>query len=153
MASSFKVRSSFAALFLASCTFAQGPAPELHGTWTAAAGSQTLRGSWGAETSPRTPDAAQGYWTLLNDSGERILQGTWSARKARSRWHGTWTARTAQGQSFSGSWDADMTQSKDKTFVDMLTRTLEKEIAGSWQSGRYGGNWWLKGLKTNKGGR
>ena len=88
----------------------------------------------------------QGYWTLLNDADERIMEGSWSARKTGSRWHGTWTAHTAQGRSFFGSWDADMTESKDKTFVDMLKRTLEKDVGGSWRSGSYGGTWSLRGI-------
>lgn len=139
-----------AALLVACTAAAQQPSPGLHGTWTATSGSQTFGGTWGAEISPREPDYAQGYWTLLNASGERIAQGTWTARKVASRWHGTWTARTSQGGSFSGSWDADMSNSKDKTFVDMLTRTLEKEVSGSWRSGRLSGNWWLKGAPTKK---
>jgi hypothetical protein len=32
-----------------------------------------------------------------------------------------------------------------KTLEDMLKQTLEKQVAGSWRSGRYQGNWWLKG--------
>lgn len=137
-----------ASLLLACTAAAQRPSPELHGSWTAASGSQTFGGTWGAEISARTPDYAQGYWTLLNESGERMLQGTWTARKVASRWHGTWTARTSQGGSFSGSWDADTSDSKDKTFVDMLTRTLEKEVSGSWQSGRLSGTWTLHGIPS-----
>lgn len=149
MTSSTQFRILFAALFLASGVLAQGPAPELRGSWTATAGPQTFHGSWGAESSRRAPDSAQGYWTLLNDADERIMEGSWSARKTASRWHGTWTARTAQGRSFSGSWDADMPdspESKDKTFADMLTRTLEKDVGGSWRSGSYGGTWSLRGI-------
>ena len=146
MTSSFKFRIVFAALLLASSVFAQGSAPELRGSWMATAGSQTFQGSWGAEISRRAPDSAQGYWTLLNDADERIMEGSWSARKTGSRWHGTWTAHTAQGRSFFGSWDADMTESKDKTFVDMLKRTLEKDVGGSWRSGGYGGTWSLRGI-------
>ena len=142
-----------AVLLLACAGSAQQPSPELHGTWTATSGSPTFAGTWGAEISPRTPDYAQGYWTLLNESGERIAQGTWTARKVASRWHGSWTARTSQGGSFSGSWDADMNGSKDKTFVDMLTRTLEKQISGAWQSGRLSGNWWLKGVPSKNPAR
>jgi hypothetical protein len=148
MVSWFKSSALLLPLLLAFSALAQEPA--LRGTWTATAGSQTFRGSWGAETSAHNPDYAQGYWTLLNDSGERVLEGTWSARKTAARWHGTWTARTSPGRSFSGVWDADITESKAKTFVDMLTLTLEKEVGGFWRSGRDQGNWWLKGSKSNK---
>jgi len=31
-----------------------------------------------------------------------------------------------------------------KTMEDMLKRTAEKQIGGSWRSGRAQGNWWLQ---------
>jgi hypothetical protein len=37
-----------------------------------------------------------------------------------------------------------MTDFNGKTFEDMLKRTAEKQIGGSWQSGRAQGNWWLQ---------
>ncbi len=66
---------------------------------------------------------------------------------------GTWKARTAKGQSFSGSWQADLPESKDQTFALLLQRTVEKEVAGFWHSGGYQGNWWLTGLKHKNGKR
>lgn len=148
-----KARIVFVALLAASSALGQQRVPELRGTWTATSGSQTFRGSWGAEISGRTGDAGQGWWTLLSESGERVMEGTWSARRTPSRWHGTWTARVANGASFSGSWDADETESKDKTFADLLTRTLVKEVSGSWRSGRLGGNWWLRGSRPKGSSR
>lgn len=138
-------------LLLAFCVLAQAPVSQPHGTWTATAGSRTFRGSWGAEMPAHDSNSAQGYWTLVNESGERIMQGTWSAQKIAARCHGSWTARSAQGRSFAGTWDAEMGGSQDKTFADMLTRTMEKEVAGTWQSGRYSGGWWLKGQKPRGG--
>jgi hypothetical protein len=38
---------------------------------------------------------------------------------------------------------SDMTEGK--TFEDMLKQTLEKQVTGSWRSGRMQGNWWLMG--------
>jgi len=125
----------------------------LFGTWTATAGPQIFRGSWSAETSPRNPNEALGSWTLVNDFGEIVLQGTWLARNTASRWHGTWKAKTSKGQSFSGSWEADLPDSKDQTFALLLKRTVEKEVAGFWQSRGYEGNWWLKGLKAKNRSR
>ena len=148
MTSRVKFQSLLMTLTLVCCALAQETPGVLYGTWTATAGpSQVLRGLWSAAISARTPNTAQGSWTLLNDSGEVALSGTWSAKKTHSSWQGTWSARSAPGGSFSGTWDADISGTKDKTFVDMLSRTLEKEIAGSWLSGRHRGNWWLKGLK------
>ncbi len=136
------------------CVLAQETPGVLHGTWTATAGpAQVFRGSWSAEISARTPNAAQGSWTLLNDSGEVTLSGTWSAKKTHASWQGTWSASSTLSRPISGTWDADISGTKDKTFVDMLSRTREKEIAGFWQSGRNHGNWWLKGLKPKSAGR
>ena len=116
-----------------------------HGRWTATAGaSQTFRGTWTAQVLPDRPNAAEGSWTLLSETGEIRLQGTWSARKAPSRWQGTWTARTPPGQLLSGTWSADLSELSSKTLQQMLQWTAEKEIAGAWRSGRYQGNWWLR---------
>ncbi len=86
----------------------------------------------------------QGSWTILTETGQ-VLEGTWSAQKTRLGWQGTWTARTLQGRSFSGTWKADIADLSGKTLEKMLEWTAEKEIPGSWRSGRYQGNWWLKG--------
>jgi hypothetical protein len=72
------------------------------------------------------------------------MDGTWSARKTGARWRGTWTAHVTRGRSFSGSWDADISGTADKTFAGMLKRAIEKETSGSWRSGNYAGNWWLQ---------
>jgi hypothetical protein len=132
----------------------QGSSGVLYGRWTATAGpSQIFRGTWSAEISPRNANEAQGSWTLVNDSGEVTLEGTWLARKTGSHWRGTWRARTSHGRLFSGSWDAHLPDSKNQTFADLLKRTVEEEVAGFWQSGGYQGNWWLTGLKEKKGTR
>jgi len=137
----------FVALLLGSSQLPAQQAPfEFRGRWTATAGSsQAFRGTWTAQVPPDSPNAAEGSWTLLSDTGEVRLYGTWSAQKARSCWQGTWTARTPRGQSFSGTWNADLTEIGSKTFKQMLEWTGEKEIAGSWRSGGSQGYWWLKG--------
>jgi len=87
--------------------------------------------------------SALGSWTLLSESDRIILEGTWSARKLPSGWQGTWTARI-QGRLLSGKWNAEMAAVDGKTLEDMLKQTPEKQITGSWQSGRGRGNWWLQ---------
>ena len=116
------------------------------GTWTATAGkTQVFRGTWSAQTSPHSRTTARGSWTLLNEASEIALDGTWSAQKSGQGWHGTWTARTRNGQSLSGTWNADLAGFSGKTIEEMLKRTAEKQVAGSWRIGRYQGNWWLEG--------
>jgi hypothetical protein len=88
---------------------------------------------------------AGGSWTLLNESGEILLQGTWSAQKTAQGWEGTWSARPTNGQSLSGAWTADGAKLNAKSLAQMLKSTATKEVAGWWRSGRYQGNWWLKG--------
>ncbi len=143
----------FVLLILARGAASQDAAPVRYGTWTASAGSSVYRGSWSAETLPGNPNAAQGSWTLVNDSHDVVLQGTWSAKRTGTHWHGTWRAWTERGQTFSGTWDADLPDAKGDTFATMLTRTLEKEVAGFWQSGSYQGYWWLKGMKPRNPSR
>src|SRR5262249_36646285 len=132
---------------LGSAARAQQQPLVFQGAWTASVGSggQVFRGSWSAQAWPQNPSALQGSWTLLNGGGEIALQGTWSARKSAGAWHGTWSARAAGGGSYSGTWDADLEGVPGKTLAEMLKRTLEKQVAGSWHSGRYQGFWWLNG--------
>jgi hypothetical protein len=137
--------SLFVALLLVSCVLAQQAPSGLHGSWTATAGpNQVFRGTWTGQALPGKPNVAQGSWTLVSDTGEITLEGTWSAVKSSAAWQGTWTARTAQGQTFSGTWRADLADFKGKTFQEMLELTAQKEVAGWWRSGGYQGNWWLK---------
>jgi hypothetical protein len=143
----------FVLLILGRGAASQDAAPVRYGTWTATAGSSVFRGSWSAETLRHSPNETQGSWTLVNDANDLVLQGTWSAKRTGPHWHGIWRAETAQGQSFRGVWDADLPDAKGETFEGMLARTIEKEVAGFWQSGKYQGNWWLKGFKPKNKSR
>jgi hypothetical protein len=132
-------------LFPSSCALAQEASPVIHGGWAATEGfTRVFRGTWTGQASPDKPNMAQGSWTLLNETGQILQEGTWSAQKARTGWQGTWTA-TAQGRPFSGTWSADIDESTGKTLKEMLAWSMEKDITGSWRSGRYEGNWRLKG--------
>ena len=124
---------------------------ERNGSWMASTGGERyLRGTWSAEISPQNSNSARGSWTLVNDSGELVMEGTWSARKSAAVWQGTWSARVAKGGTLSGSWSADLAGFAGKTMEEMLKRTDEKQVAGSWQSGRYQGYWWLDGSRTKR---
>lgn len=133
-------------LLLYSWATAQDASPVLRGTWTATVGpNEVLRGEWTAQLLRESPNAATGSWTLLNDAGLQIMQGTWSARKSAQAWLGTWTAQSLDGRSRSGTWRAILPGFTGKTLRDMLESTVQKEAEGSWRSGSYQGNWWLKG--------
>ena len=135
-------------VLLSSCALAQEPLPVLDGSWTASLGSgQIFQGTWSAQTSRQNLNAARGSWTLLNEAGEIVMQGTWSAQKAGQGWQGTWTARVHRGAALSGTWNADLASFSGKTIHAMLERTAEGEVAGSWRTRGYHGNWWLKGLR------
>jgi len=130
----------------------QSSTNELTGMWTASVGNGPLmRGTWLAQVSKGTPNAASGSWSLLNDASEIVLTGTWSARKTPKSWEGSWTARARNGRSLSGTWSAALGDFKGKTIQEMLALTMQKQIGGAWQSGRYQGNWWLEG--SGKKGR
>jgi len=137
-------------MVLTACAMAQQaptnpPENTLRGTWIATAGPQMFRGRWWANLSPNTHNSAQGAWTLLSDSNQILLEGTWSARKSPSGWQGTWSARIGEGRSFSGTWSSAQEDINVKTFEDMLKAALQKQVSGSWQKGRMQGNWWLQG--------
>ena len=145
LANAMKKWSLAVILLLASCAVAQQPPPVLRGSWIAASGpNRVLRGRWSAQVLADTKNAAHGSWTLLNHGDQIVLEGTWSARKSSRGWQGTWSARIQNGRAVFGMWEAEMADSNWKTFEDMLKRTVEKQIGGSWQSGRAQGNWWLQ---------
>jgi len=139
------------ALIVGICALAQQVSPVLLGSWTATAGpNQIFRGTWSAQVSLHSPNRAIGSWTLLNEAGDVLLEGTWSAQKTGKGWQGTWTARVTKGESFSGTWTADVANLNADSFAEMLKSTATKEVAGSWRSGRHQGNWWLKGSPIKK---
>ena len=134
------------ALLAGSRALSQERSSVFTGSWTATAGpTQILRGTWSAETSPKTPNAARGSWTLLNDAGEIQLRGTWSAQKSGQGWQGSWAARTTKGQALSGTWGCDSANQDAKSFAELLRNTVTKDVAGWWRAGHYQGNWRLKG--------
>ena len=138
-------------LIFSSCALAQQASPVLLGSWAATAGaSQIFRGTWSAQSSLRSPNRAVGSWTLLNEAGDVLLEGTWSAQRTGKGWQGTWTARPMKGQLLSGTWTADATSLTADSLAEMLKSTETKEATGSWRSGRYQGNWSLKGSPIKK---
>jgi hypothetical protein len=133
-----------AAVVLVSYAVAQQAPAVLQGSWIATTGpNRYLRGRWFAQVLPATKNAAIGSWTLFNERNQTVLEGTWSARKTAGGWQGAWSARI-KGRRVSGTWNLAMADFNGKTFEDMLKRTAEKQIGGSWQSGRAQGNWWLQ---------
>ena len=124
----------------------QKTAATLHGTFTATVGrSAGFRGRWSGQMDAR--NSGSGSWILLNDANRMVAEGTWAAQKSAAGWRGNWTAWAKNGRSYSGSWQADLEEFSGKTFEDMLKSTLEKQVSGSWRSGKLAGNWWLQGAR------
>ena len=146
-----KIWSLIFGLIVGFCILAQQVSPALLGSWTATAGpGQIFRGTWSAQLSLHNPNRALGSWTLLNEAGDVLLEGSWSAQKMDKSWQGTWTARPMKGQLLSGTWTADATNQTAESLAEMLKSTATKEATGSWRSGHYHGSWSLKGSQTKK---
>ena len=146
-----KVWSFVFGLLVGFCAHAQQVSPVLLGSWMATAGSnQIFRGTWSAQTSLHNANRALGSWTLLNEAGDVLVEGTWSAQKTGKSWQGTWTARPMRGQLLSGTWTADAASLNADSLAEMLKSAAAKEVTGSWRSGRYQGNWSLKGSPAKK---
>jgi hypothetical protein len=138
-------------LILGFFALAQQVSPVLLGSWTATAGpGQIFRGTWSAQASLHNSNRAIGSWTLVNEAGDVLLEGTWSAQKTGKSWQGTWTARPMKGQLLSGTWTADAASLNADSLAEMLKGTATKEATGSWRSGHYQGNWSLKGSAIKK---
>jgi hypothetical protein len=127
---------------------AQQPDLELRGSWRATSGPRVFEGTWFARINPKTPNRAEGSWTLI--AGSRVtLQGAWAAEKNAAEWRGAWSARvassSAQTPPMTGTWQADVKDSGLKTLADMLQHTSEAQVNGTWRSGQSSGTWSLVG--------
>jgi hypothetical protein len=146
-----KLESFVFGLILGFCALGQQASPVLLGSWTATASpGQMYRGTWSAQVSLHNSNRAIGSWTILNEAGDVLLEGTWSAQKTGKGWQGTWTARPMKGQLLSGTWTADAANLNADSLAEMLKGTSTKEATGSWRSGRYQGNWSLRGSPIKK---
>lgn len=119
---------------------------QLRGSWRATAGTRIFQGTWTADINPKTPNLAQGSWTLIE--GNRVLLGgTWAAEKERAGWRGAWSALVAPASPgappMTGTWQANVKDSAGDTLSDMLQRVAQAQIDGTWRSGRMAGGWSL----------
>src|SRR5262245_14332423 len=121
---------------------------QLRGSWRATAGARVFQGTWTADLDPKTPNLAQGSWTLI-EANRVVLQGTWAAEKERTGWRGAWSALVASGragaQPITGTWQASVKDSTLKTFTDLLQRTAQAQVDGTWRRGPASGTWSLAG--------
>ena len=105
-----------------------------------------LQGTWIADLNPNTPNLAQGSWTVI-DGNRVVLQGTWAAEKQRTVWRGSWSALVASAPSGSppitGTWQANVKDSSIDTLTEMLQRTAQVQIDGTWRRGQMSGSWSL----------
>ena len=61
---------------------AASPPPVFEGTGSRPpAAPRPFHGSWSAQALPGQPDDVQGSWSLVNDAGDTVAQGTWSAER------------------------------------------------------------------------
>jgi hypothetical protein len=119
---------------------------QIRGSWRATAGARIFQGTWTATLNPSSPNLAQGSWTLIE--GTRVLlQGTWAAEKQRAVWRGSWSALLASAPAGSppitGTWQANIKDSSIDTLEQMLQRTAQAQIDGTWRRGQMSGSWSL----------
>ena len=149
------LRVTLALILSAMVSAPQAPAPSaLRGSWSASVGSgRVLHGVWSSEPVSR-PNSARGAWALLGDTNQIVMEGTWSAEKSPSGWQGSWSARaskrgpssgrSAPAKAMSGTWQAAIDNPGIATLAEMLQRTIEKQIGGSWRSGQLSGSWSIR---------
>jgi hypothetical protein len=132
---------SFAAVEAASQSTLQ-----LRGSWRATAGARIFQGTWTATLDPNKPNLAQGSWTVI-EANRVLLQGTWAAERERAGWRGAWSALMASARPGSppitGTWQANVKDSSIDTLTEMLQRTAQAQIDGTWRRGQMSGSWSL----------
>src|SRR5262245_15938484 len=84
---------------------------QLRGSWRATSGERVFQGTWTADVNPKTPNLAQGSWTVI-EGNRVVLRGTWAAEKQRAVWRGSWSALMASAPAGSppitGTWQANV---------------------------------------------
>jgi len=114
------------------------------GSWSATAGNTTFGGTWDAAVSD-DPDTASGSWTLMDQSGATLADGTWAARKDQNVWRGAWQARSRSGRVYSGTWRAQPGLPVSARFADLFEFALSKMASGTWRMGTaYSGGWSIR---------
>ena len=81
---------------------------------------------------------------MINDAGDVIGKGTWSARRAQRGLAGKWSARGPSGTLYTGTFDAHLPGFKGKTLQDMFAETKTATVSGYWRMGPARGAWYLK---------
>ncbi len=111
-----------------------GQSTSWRGAWTATGPGHGWKGTWTANV-PDNPNIAFGTFTLDDESGKTVVQGTWSARKMEKRWEGAWQARV-DNESYSGTWTARTPILSPSRLIDLLDLALSNPVMGSWHMGR-----------------
>ena len=133
-------------VFSAAAVAASQSSLQLRGSWRATAGTRVFQGTWTADVNRDTPNLSQGTWTIIE--GNRVLlRGTWAAEKERAGWRGAWSALVASAPAGSppmtGTWQATVKDSTINTLTEMLQRTAQGQIDGTWRRGPMAGTWSL----------
>jgi len=123
----------FGLLLVAGCLAAQSQ--ELRGTWAVSAGQRTLSGTWTAEPH-QDATAATGTWQVRDDSGKRVAEGSWSARKAANEWSGSFQVRVVVGDVYSGTWTAQAPVAPGSGLLDLLRAAIGQMISGAYEAGK-----------------
>ena len=107
------------------CSRAPGSRPRDRRRFTAAGRRRRSRAS---------PTTCRAPGRLINDGGDVISQGTWSARRAKRGFAGKWSARAATGGLYTGTFEAPLPGFKGKTLrtCSRRRRRPRSPATGEW---------------------
>ena len=116
-------------------------------SWSARTMSgRTFNGTWTVE--PGSIDKASGTWSVRNDAGVMTSHGTWSAQKFSTGWSGIWRAVVdGHAGELTGSWTADLRQTRDGPWVELFESAAREVIHGIWNAGSNSGSWSIRAAK------
>ena len=87
----------------------------------------------------------QGSWSMVNDAGDTVAQGTWSAQRSKRGFQGKWCGAHADGRLLSTAASRPTSPaSRARRSQDMFAATKIAQISGFWRMGRAKGAWYLK---------
>ena len=121
------------ALMMPVAALAQTQRLRLTGRWHARMGARQFGGTFTVEPFKEPVDVG-GLWQMLNDRGEAVLGGDWSARKRESSWDGGWWGKTSGGAEYTGGWAAKTRLAPGLPLIAMFRSAVRQPISGTWTS-------------------
>ena len=135
------------------------PELELRGSWRRRQAAASFKGRGRRRSIRKRQNVAQGTWTLIEaepGAAARNMGGGKTARRLARNVVRPCASGRVGSPPMTETWQADIKDASLKTLVDMLQRTAQAQVDGTWRRGRVtepGRSWDRQGRQPQSEGR